>query len=112
MRSFDKSLFREQAIVSQAKTERLDVLPQVTAPHEWAGNGAVRCPRESCGPCDRAAAAGPSAYRAPRARHQNGNSMSVAPPAFIATMMIPAMARPNPLPAHPLSALISRARWR
>ena len=36
MRSFDKSLFREQAILSQGKTERLDVLPQVTAPHEWA----------------------------------------------------------------------------
>ena len=36
MRSFDKSLFREQAIASQGKTERLDVLPEVTAPHEWA----------------------------------------------------------------------------
>ena len=36
MRSFDKSLFREQAIISQGKTERLDVLLQVTAPHEWA----------------------------------------------------------------------------
>ena len=36
MRSFDKSLYREQAIVSQGKTERLDVLLQVTAPHEWA----------------------------------------------------------------------------
>ena len=36
MRSFDKSLFREQAVVSQGQTERLDVLLQVTAPHEWA----------------------------------------------------------------------------
>ena len=36
MRSFDKSLFREEAIASPGKTERLDVLPQVTAPHEWA----------------------------------------------------------------------------
>ena len=35
MRLFDKSLFREQAIASQGKTERLDVLLQVTAPHEW-----------------------------------------------------------------------------
>ena len=35
MRLFDKSLFREQAIESQGKTERLDVLLQVTAPHEW-----------------------------------------------------------------------------
>lgn len=34
MRFFDKSLFREQALESQGKTERLDVLPQVTAPHE------------------------------------------------------------------------------
>ena len=33
---FDKSLFREEAIASHGKTERLDVLPQVTAPHEWA----------------------------------------------------------------------------
>ena len=36
MRLFDKSLFREEAIASHGKTERLDVLPQVTAPHEWA----------------------------------------------------------------------------
>ena len=36
MRAFDKSLFREEAIASPGKTERLDVLPQVTAPHEWA----------------------------------------------------------------------------
>ena len=36
MRLFDKSLYREQAIASQGKTERLDVLLQVTAPHEWA----------------------------------------------------------------------------
>ena len=35
MRSHDVSLFREEAIRSQGKTERLDVLPQVTAPHEW-----------------------------------------------------------------------------
>ena len=35
MRLFDKSLFREQAIASQGKTERLDILLQVTAPHEW-----------------------------------------------------------------------------
>ena len=35
MRLFDKSLFREQAIASQGKPERLDVLLQVTAPHEW-----------------------------------------------------------------------------
>ena len=35
MRSYDASLFREEAIVSRGKTERLDVLPQVTAPHEW-----------------------------------------------------------------------------
>ena len=31
----DKSLFREEAIASHGKTERLDVLPRVTAPHEW-----------------------------------------------------------------------------
>ena len=36
MRLFDKSLFREEATASYGKTERLDVLPQVTAPHEWA----------------------------------------------------------------------------
>ena len=36
MRSFDKSLFREEAIAHHGRTERLDVLPQVTAPHEWA----------------------------------------------------------------------------
>ncbi len=36
MQSFDTSLFREQAIASHGKTERLDNLPQVTAPHEWA----------------------------------------------------------------------------
>ena len=36
VRLFDKSLFREEAIASHGKTERLDVLPQVTAPHEWA----------------------------------------------------------------------------
>ena len=36
MRLFDRSLFREEAIASHGKTERLDVLPQVTAPHEWA----------------------------------------------------------------------------
>ena len=36
MRLFDKSLFREEALASHGKTERLDVLPQVTAPHEWA----------------------------------------------------------------------------
>ena len=35
MRLLDKSLFREEAIASYGKTERLDVLPQVTAPHEW-----------------------------------------------------------------------------
>ena len=35
MRLFDKSLFREQAVASQGKPERLDVLLQVTAPHEW-----------------------------------------------------------------------------
>ena len=35
VRLFDKSLFREEAIASHGKTERLDVLPQVTAPHEW-----------------------------------------------------------------------------
>lgn len=35
MRFFDKSLFREQAVASQGKPERLDVLLQVTAPHEW-----------------------------------------------------------------------------
>ena len=35
MRLLDKSLFREEAIASHGKTERLDVLPQVTAPHEW-----------------------------------------------------------------------------
>ena len=35
MRSFDISLYREEAIRSRGKTERLDVLPQVTAPHEW-----------------------------------------------------------------------------
>ena len=35
MRLFDRSLFREQAIASQGKSERLDVLLQVTAPHEW-----------------------------------------------------------------------------
>lgn len=36
MRLLDKSLFREEAIASYGKTERLDVLPRVTAPHEWA----------------------------------------------------------------------------
>ena len=36
VRLFDKSLFREEAIASYGKSERLDVLPQVTAPHEWA----------------------------------------------------------------------------
>ena len=35
MRFFDKSLFREQAVESQGRTERLDGLLQVTAPHEW-----------------------------------------------------------------------------
>lgn len=35
MRTYDSSLFREEAVISQAKTERLDVLPQVTPPHEW-----------------------------------------------------------------------------
>ena len=46
-----------------------------------------------------------------RTRHQNGNPPA-ASPAVIATMMTPAIARPNPLPAHPLSAFFSRARWR
>lgn len=44
MRTFDKSLFREKAVLSRGQTERLDVLPQVTAPHEWvvlAGLAAV-----------------------------------------------------------------------
>ena len=36
MQLFDTSLFRKEAIASHGKTERLDNLPQVTAPHEWA----------------------------------------------------------------------------
>ena len=36
VRSFDNSMFREKAVISQRGPERLDVLPQVTAPHEWA----------------------------------------------------------------------------